>query len=55
MIIFNLILAKKLGATDFINPDDYDKPIQQVRIFTKINCNFSKKVYFPTIIRIDFD
>ncbi|CAB5368992.1 unnamed protein product [Rhizophagus irregularis] len=24
--------AKKLGATDFVNPDDYDKPIQQVLI-----------------------
>lgn len=23
-------LAKKLGATDFINPNDYDKPIQEV-------------------------
>ncbi|PKC00464.1 alcohol dehydrogenase [Rhizophagus irregularis] len=24
--------AKKLGATDFVNPDDHDKPIQQVMI-----------------------
>ncbi|CAG8557089.1 17380_t:CDS:10, partial [Funneliformis caledonium] len=24
--------AKKLGATDFINPEDYDKPIQQVLV-----------------------
>lgn len=23
-------LAKKLGATDFINPNDYDKPIQEI-------------------------
>ncbi|GBC06513.1 hypothetical protein RclHR1_00690003 [Rhizophagus clarus] len=24
--------AKKLGATDFVNPDDYDKPIQQILV-----------------------
>ncbi len=23
-------LAKEMGATDFINPNDYDKPIQDV-------------------------
>jgi len=26
-------MAKQLGATDCINPKDYDKPIQQVEIF----------------------
>ena len=29
-------MAKQLGATDCLNPKDYDKPIQQVEILDEI-------------------
>ena len=31
---FLLLTAKKFGVTEFLNPKDHDKPIQEVHSFT---------------------
>jgi S-(hydroxymethyl)glutathione dehydrogenase/alcohol dehydrogenase len=34
--------AKEWGATDFVNPKDYDKPIQQVIVeMTEWGCDYT--------------
>ena len=40
---FLINISKKLGAADFVNPDDYDKPINSTSIFE------------ITYIRVGFD
>ena len=39
-------LAKQFGATDCINPNDYDKPVQQVLVeTTKWGCDYTFEMY----------
>lgn len=40
--MFFLFSAKKFGATEFVNPKDYDKPIQSVMVeLTDGGCDYT--------------
>lgn len=52
MVLFPLPPAKKFGITEFINPKDHDKPVQEVHLYTFYYSIFYKSTK-DTLYRIN--